>query len=336
MTKTSHTLILIMAALLLTHCAAAFPVTVTDCYGNDITIREQPQRIVSLIPSNTEILFAVGAGDTVVGVTSSDNYPPEVANIAQVGGYATIDTESIVDLEPDVVLAYSANGNDTLDALKNLGLTVITVDSTTMDDILHNIQLIGTITGHEEEASALTTNMTAVVDTISSQTAGIPDEQRPGVLFLVSFDPMYVAGKDSFPDSLIRLAGGRNIIEAEKWPQIALEEVVDQNPQIIICSGMGTFGSTIKQEVMNNSIIAGTDAVMNRQVYVMSDSNLIERPGPRVVQGLEEIYGYISLEQTPAEAPASSNMNTAPGFTSWITAVMTVAAVTAHKRHKKP
>ncbi|WP_367343757.1 ABC transporter substrate-binding protein [Methanomethylovorans sp.] len=333
MTKTSHTLILIMAALLLTHCAAAFPVTVTDCYGNNITIREQPQRIVSLIPSNTEILFAVGAGDTVVGVTSVDNYPPEVENITKIGGYANIDIESILDLEPDVVLAYTANGNDVLDALKRLGLTVITLDSTDMASILDNIELVGTVTGHEEEASALTTNMTAVVEDISSKTASIPENERPGVLFLVSFDPMYVAGKDSFPDSFIRLAGGRNIIKAEKWPQIALEEVVDQNPQIIICSGMGTYGNTIMQQVMNNSIIAGTDAMMNQQVYVMSDSNLIERPGPRVVQGLEEIYGYISLEQTPAEAPASAN--TAPGFTSWITVFMAVAAVITHKGHKK-
>lgn len=333
MSKTSGIAIMLLAALLFVNCAAAFPVMVTDCFGNNITIKEQPQRIVSLIPSNTEILFEVGAGNTVVGVTSADNYPPEVTNIKQIGGYATIDTESILDLEPDVVLAYAANGNDTLDALKKLGITVITLESTDMDSILHNIELIGQVTGHEEEAAALTANMAAAVEDISSQTAAIPEEERPGVLFLVSFDPMYVAGKGSFPDSLIKLAGGRNIIEAEKWPQISLEEVVDQNPQIIICSGMGNFGSTIKQQVMNSSIIAGTDAVMNDQVYVISDSNLIERPGPRVIQGLEELYGYISLEQTPAEASASTN--TVPGFTLWITAVMVAVAVVAHKRNKR-
>ncbi|MBC7085169.1 MAG: cobalamin-binding protein [Methanomethylovorans sp.] len=332
MSKTSLTAILILTALLFVNCAAAFPVTITDCYGKNITIKEKPERIVSLIPSNTEILFAVGAGDAVVGVTSYDNYPPEVEGISKVGGYASIDIESIVNLEPDVILAYSANGNETLDTLKKLGLTVITLDAATMDDILHNIELAGTITGHEEEALKLTAGMKEIIGNIGSQTAGIPETERPGVLFLVSFDPMYVAGKDSFPDSLIKLAGGRNIVESRKWPQISLEEVVDKNPQIIICSGMGTYGNTIKQQVMNNSMIAMTDAVKNQRVYVISDSNIIERPGPRIVQGLEEIHHYISLAQEEADASASAG--TAPGFTAWLTAFI-VVSVAAYKINKK-
>lgn len=308
MSKTSRTAILILAALLFVNCAAAFPVTVTDYYGENITINEKPQRIISLMPSNTEILFAVGAADQVVGVTDHCNYPAEAQNVTKIGGYVTLDAEKIVDLKPDLVLAYEANGEEAISYLKKLGLTVVTLDSTTMEDIEDNIQLVGNITGHDEEAKTIVSDMQSRTEKILSQTKDMDNSSRPRVLFIVSFDPMYAAGNGSFPDNLITIAGGSNIVEASAWPTVSLEDVVQQNPQIIICTGMGERGIKFREQIMNSTVLSVTDAVQNNKVYAILEPNIIERPGPRVIEGLEQIYSFISPELQLSSVPASDNV----------------------------
>ena len=310
MARTTQPVLLLVAAIMLISCAAAFPVTVTDNYGDQVTIKEQPKRIISLSPSNTEMLFAVGAGDTIVGVTTFDTHPREVERIEKVGGYVNVDNEKIVDLEPDVVFAYYANGKETVDTLKKLGLTVIVLNPLTLDEIMGNIELIGKVTGNEQEAAAVIADMKANIGQIHSRTMDIPEGDRPGVLYLVSFEPIYVAGRGSFPDSLINISGGRNVVEAGAWPLLTLEDVVELNPQIIICSGMGGYGDSIKKQIMDDRAMAATDAVRDGKVYVISDSNIIERPGPRIVQGLEEMYGFI----TPEAAVSPEEANLEPGL----------------------
>lgn len=328
MVRTIQPVLLLLAAALLISCAAAFPVTVTDNYGNQITIKERPERIISLSPSNTEMLFAVGAGDTIVGVTTFDTYPADVENIEKVGGYVNVDNERIVDLEPDIVFAYYANGKETVDSLKKLGLTVIVLNPLTLDEIMDNIALIGKVTGNEQEAASVIAGMREDIEQIHSKTVDIPEADRPGVLYLVSFDPIYVAGRGSFPDSLISISGGRNVVEAGAWPLLTLEDIVELNPRIIICSGMGGHGDAIKRQIMDNRAMAATDAVRDDKVYVISDSNIIERPGPRIVQGLEEMYLLINPDsafspeedipgfhqaEEDKELPSSADTKAAPG-----------------------
>lgn len=308
MQKKSY-LILLILLLITTTAVNAYPVTVTDSQGYEVTFEQAPERIVSLIPSNTEILFAVGAGDSVVGVTEHDDYPPEAADIDQIGGYAGFSTEKIIDLEPDLVLGEIGNGEDTLDNLRKQGLTVVTLDSQTLDDIMNNILLVGNITGNDAQAREVVSNMKQVTADIEEQTAGLSDEERPRVLYLVSFEPMYVAGSNSFPDNLISIAGGKNIVAADGWPIISIEDVVEKDPEIIICSGMGGYGNTIKEQLLDNELIAQTTAVKNNHVMVVSDSNIVERPGPRIIEGLEELHAYFenSTANTGTEQETSDS-----------------------------
>ncbi|NOQ48606.1 ABC transporter substrate-binding protein [Methanococcoides sp.] len=311
-----------------------YPLTIMDNMNNTITIESKPEKILSTMPSNTEILFAIGAGDNVVGGTIHDKYPPEVANIPKVGGYTNLEFESIVSLEPDVIFASAANGEDAINMLKDLGLTVIVIEPKTIDDIMNNIELIGEVTGNKETALSITDDMRTQMDAITSKTEDIPTEDSPRVLYLIWHDPMYSAGLNSYPDDLITMAGGNNIQKAEGWPVINLEDVIASNPQIIICSGMGGGSYTILDAIKNNDALAQTDAIKNNKVYPIDQPSIIEIPGPRIVEGLNELYGYIEPEikvgeeQTEDEAP----VNSTPGFSVMVASCMLVAGYLRAKR----
>ncbi len=302
MLKTSNIVLFILTVtVLLIPNTLAYPINITDNFGCTVTIEKTPTRIVSLSPCNTEILFAVGAGDRVVGGTIYDTYPPEAANISKIGGFSTVNLEAVVNLSPDLVLAEYGNGEDTVNTLKNLNLTVVSLHPKTMDDILDNIQLVGNITGNADTAASLTANMTQQISDITGVTEDIPDSRKPRVLYIVWHDPMYAVGTGSYCDDLIRMAGGINIVEAEGWPVISIEDVVDKNPQIIICSGMGGGSYTIMEAITGNQVLAQTDAVKNNKIYPIDDPNTIERAGPRIVQGLAELHGYIAPDIQPEE-----------------------------------
>ncbi|MCM1987051.1 ABC transporter substrate-binding protein [Methanococcoides seepicolus] len=273
-----------------------YPLTIVDNMNNTITIESKPERILSTMPSNTEILFAVGVGEYVVGGTIHDEYPPEAVEIPKVGGYTNLDFEAIVNLEPDVVFASEANGEDAINMLKDLGFTVIIIEPNTIDDIMNNIELIGEVTGNKETALSVTEDMRAQMDAITSKTEDIPAEDRPRVLYLIWHDPMYSAGLNSYPDDLITMSGGNNIQKAEGWPVINLENVIASNPQIIICSGMGGGSYVIMESIKNNDALAQTDAIKNNKVYPIDQPGIIEIPGPRIVEGLKELHGYIEPE----------------------------------------
>jgi len=350
MSKTSRIILLILTTILISN-AQAYPITVTDDFGYEVTIEKAPTRIISLSPCNTEILFAVGAGDRVVGGTTYDAYPPEAVNLSKIGGFSTINIEAVVNLTPDLILAAHINGEDTLDTLRNLNFTVVTLNAKTMDDILGNIRLVGNITGNDDTAESLTANMTQQIMDITAVTENVPDYRKPGVLYLVWHDPLYAAGSDTYPTDLIRMAGGTNIVEVEGWPIISLEQVVDKNPRIIICSGMGGSSYTIMDAITSNPVLAQIDAVKNQKIYPIADPHIIELAGPRIVQGLAEMHGYIAPEIQPASNPASNsstvptaetpdeaaadnpnNPSPLPGFGLLLAVSMVIAARSTRKR----
>ncbi|MBC2697420.1 MAG: cobalamin-binding protein [ANME-2 cluster archaeon] len=302
MLKTSHIVLFILTVtVLLTPTTLAYPINITDNFGCTVTIEKTPMRIVSLSPCNTEILFAVGAGDRVVAGTTYDTYPPEAVNLSKIGGFSSVNIEAVVNMSPDLVLAEHGNGEETINALKNLDLKVVSLNPKTMDDILENIRLVGNITGNDAAAESLTADMTQQIRDITYITEYIPDSRKPRVLYIVWHDPMYAAGAGSFPDDLIQMAGGKNIVEVVGWPVISIEDVVDKNPQIIICSGMGGGSYTIMEAITGNQVLAQTDAVKNNKVYPVDDPNTIELAGPRIVQGLAELHGFIAPDIQPAE-----------------------------------
>ena len=214
----TFTLILLLAVL----CIAAIPAqaealanttvsferTVTDDSGATVTIHGEPQRIVSLAPANTEILFALGLGDKVVGVTDYCNYPPEAKTKTSIGGYSTVSVEKVIAQKPDLIVASYGNGADAVNQLDALNRTVITLNPTNVTGVLDDIAMIGYATGTEDNAMALVTSLRARIDVVEHNASAMTD--HPKVAHVVWNDPLYVSGNGTFQDELITMAGGTN------------------------------------------------------------------------------------------------------------------------------
>lgn len=275
-----------------------FPLTVVDDVGRKVVIQKLPQRIVSLAPSNTEILFALGLGDKIVGVTDYCDYPEAAKSKPRVAGYSTPNIEKLVSLGPDLIVAESIHEKMVLPALEKLGLTVIVTSATSLDIILHDIELIGQITGKTKAAVQLIDNLQRRIEAITSKTSSIPMEERPRVLYVCWHSPIWTMGSNTFIDDLIWKAGGINVFarDFEKSRAVSLEAVISKNPQVIIVSGMGTASELIYNSIIGEDRLRDIEAVTKGRVYKISDANLIERPGPRIVNGLEEVAGYLHPE----------------------------------------
>jgi len=271
---------------------ASFPRKLVDDFGFEVTISKRPERIVSLSPSNTEILFAIGAGDKVAGVTEYCDFPPEAKKIDRVGGYSTPNIEAIVNKNPDLVVASYGNGEDSIKRLKELGLTVMVLHPKSLQDVLEGIWLVGKATGYEKNAEELVQELKERINTVKKKSARIPEEEKPRVFWLMWYPELWTAGDGTFFDELVRLAGGENIAhDLEGWKIISKETVLARDPQIIFCSRMGEKQSFL-QKVLADPQLSQIDAVKNGWVYEL-EQNIIERPGPRIVVGLEKISYYI-------------------------------------------
>ena len=296
MKRTIRVLFLLFA---LSSAAASqgFPITEIDALGNSLTLKTPPGRIVSLAPSNTEILFALGAGQQVVGVTSYCDYPVEAAQKAKVGGFSDGSLERVVSLNPDLVLAARFNPLEVLNSLKQLGIPVFALAPTSVAEVLQTIRQVGRLTGRRAEAAHLVQELTEQKHTLENRLAGT--RTRPRVLWGVLEAPMYTAGKGSYIDDLIRLAGGQNIAAdaGAGWPQIGLETLVSRNPQIIITTGVapGKIPSALLR-LQSTDGWQSIDAVVNGRIYHI-DPNLLQRPGPRVIQALETLAQQLHPEQ---------------------------------------
>jgi len=279
---------LLSLALVLTACSPVeqTPVDyVFDDLGRLVAINGTPQRIISLAPSNTEILFALGLGDKVVGVTDYCDYPPEALEKEKVGGYATPDIEKIVALNPDLILVAYGTPMEVINTLVGLGLTVFGIKTTDLDDLLNDIRRVGEITDKEIEAQALTSEMASKIETIADATSEL--EQRPRVFYIVWHDPLWTAGSGTFIHELIEKGGGVNICQnITGYATINLEEVIARDPEIIITSEWSYDWA------INATELASTNASQTGRIYTLDD-DLVQRPGPRLVEGLEWFAHYI-------------------------------------------
>ena len=268
-------------------------ITLTDGLGRLVTLPALARSVVSLAPANTEILFAVGAGSQVVGRDTFSDYPEQAKTVQDIGGsMGKYNTEAIVALHPDLVLAQAGGFNppELIAALENLGLTVYALPNpATLEEMYANLETVARLTGHTAETTTL-------VDSLKSRVAALdgkimPLNSAPTVYYeLDATDPTkpYTAGPGSFMDMLIRRAGGLNVGAAlqSEWPQISLEELLVQNPSIIIL-GDSAYGETPEKVAARPGWDALT-AVKNHQVFPFDD-NLVSRPGPRWVDGLEAL-----------------------------------------------
>ena len=285
---------LLSIALTLTACTPGEQTPtqyVFDDLGRLVAINGTPQRIVSLAPSNTEILFALGLGDKVVGVSDYCDYPPEALEKEKVMGYSTPNIEKIVALNPDLVLAGYGNPIDVIYTLEGLGLTVFGIKTTDLDDLLNDIRRIGEITDKELEAQALTSEIESRIQAVTNLTEEL--EQRPKVFYIVWGDEssaLWTAGSGTFIHELIEKAGGVNICQnITGYSTISIEDVVARNPEVIITSELSYDWA------INSTDLAATNASQTDRIFTCDD-NLVQRPGPRLVEGLEWFAHFIQPE----------------------------------------
>jgi iron complex transport system substrate-binding protein len=278
---------------------ADLSIRLTDGLGAEIVLGGPPARVVSLGPSNTEILYAIGAQDLLAGCDQFSDYPEAAKPLATISaGYGTLDTESIKALEPDLVLAAEIISAEQVQALRALGLTVYYVANpeSLPDGLYANIRSIGALTGRSSAAEELVAALQARFQAVAEKTAAA--ESRPLVYFeLDGTDPAqpYTAGPGSFIDMLIGSAGGRNLGESltSSWAQISAEEILLQDPDVILLGDTG-FGVTAESLAARPGW-GNLKAVRNGAVYPV-DSNLVLRPGPRLIDGLEIIASRIHPE----------------------------------------
>jgi iron complex transport system substrate-binding protein len=324
---TCRMIMLAMTVLLALCPLTVSAITVTDDTGTTITLNTTPQRIVSLSPSNTEILAALGLVDKIVGVTDVCDYPPEVKNKTRVGGYSAISIEKVAVAKPDLVIASDKTSKETVSRLKEIGLPVIVVAPKNVDHVIQDIRMVGNITGTEYQAEGLAANISRRI----AQASTIKSADSPTVTHVIYYKPLYVSGNMTMQNDIISRTGGINVFAGRNgWSTVSLEEFLLANPDIIIVSGGGGMDSrerdVIVDEFMNNPQYASLAAVKNHHVYAIN-ADIISRPGPRIADATEEVSRIISavekeraaqqpatVPDTPAKTPGFSAITAALGF----------------------
>lgn len=297
------TFTLLIMALVLTGCSSAAPtpaaLTFTDGLGRTITLAGPAQKIVSLAPSNTEILFAIGAGAQMVGRDDYSDYPEAAKALPMLGSLNKANVEQIVALKPDLVLAAEINTQEQVKALTDLGLTVYYLSNPkTIEDMYTNLETVAKLTGHEPDAAtliaALKVRVAAVDEKIKTTTT------KPVVFYeLDATDPAkpWTVGPGTFVDLLISRAGGVNLTTTagvkDSYPQVSVEQIVSSDPDMIILgdSMWGIAAESVGQRPGWEKL----KAVIGKQVFPFDD-NIVSRPGPRLVDGLETLSKLLHPE----------------------------------------
>jgi len=277
-----------------TPAEATFPVTLTDDNGNSATINAAPTRIVSTAPANTEILFALGVGDRVVGVTSLCDYPPEVADLPKVGDYM-VNAEAVMALSPDLVVGYSGN-EEGLTPVQESGAAVLIFNPSTIEGIYANIATVGAATGATSEAANLIADIRAAIQQTADAAATAGDS--PGVFYILD-TTLWTTGTGTFVDELLALANAKNAAASdpegatvEDYYQCDPERLVAADPDMILLSGLG-FPSL--EDFTTDPRFAGLTAIAEGRVFVVDPEydKLLTLPGARIADGLKALVDII-------------------------------------------
>lgn len=267
-------------------------ISLLDDFGNEVKLEGPAQRIISLAPSNTEILFAIGAGDRVIGVTTFDDYPEEVLEIEKIGDFNGMNLERIIELEPDLVISYGEGITEETQRLVEAGIQIAGFEPESIEEILETIERIGLLTGNSSEAEVLSQEMLEKEAELIDKVKGLESKK---VFYEIWHEPLMAAGPGSFVDQLILLAGGVNVAgDAEsEYPQFDLEQLIERNPQVYLTANdlPEKTADSIKERPGYENI----DAIMNGQIYLL-DGNIMSRPGPRIIEALEILIKAIHPE----------------------------------------
>lgn len=259
-----------------------YPLEVTDSYGNVITIESEPEKVVSVAPNLTEMVYAIDAEDKLVGRSDYCDYPEEVAAIDSVGSITAPDVEKIISLEPDVVIVSTHFEEENADKLEEAGIPVVALyEESEVDGVYDIVSTLGEVVNHNEEAAECVAEMK---DTIASVEVAVEGLDAPTVYYVVGYGEYgdYTAGGDTFVGKMLEMAGGDNIAKDISGWSISLEEIIEADPSIII------INESMKDDFVSSPNYSELTAVKEGNVYTL-DVNMLERQGYRNAQGILEL-----------------------------------------------
>jgi len=267
---------------------------VVDLVGRRVAVPDHPRRVVSLAPSLTEMVFALGAGDRLAGVSRHSDYPSEAQELPKVGSYVHPDLERIVALKPDLCLAVKdGNPREAVERLEALGIPVYAVNPKNLKDVMDTMTALGRVLGRERQAREIVESMGRRIRAVEEKIGGISG--RPRVFFQIGTSPIVSVGTETFAHEIITLAGGINVAEGpDPYPRFSVEQVLGLRPEVIVISSMDR--SRIHREIQAGWMRwQGLPAVENGRVFLV-ESNLFDRPTPRLVDGLEVLARLLHPE----------------------------------------
>ena len=264
----------------------AYPLTVVDDEGTELTIDAEPERVVSLTPATTELLFALGEGDKLVGRTDFDDYPPQAVDVPAVASFTGVVIEQVVDADPDLVIAGGNNftSAEDIERLRELGMPVLVVYAQELEGVLADIELVGQAVGASEEAAEITTSIQERIDEVTAAVAGI---DKPQVFYEIGYGPeIYAPAPNFFVTDMIDIAGGEAITTSDPAVfSISLEQLVTANPDVIILGDAAYPPPVCPDAVAGRDGWDGIAAVENDEIRPVNDI-IVTRPGPRIGEGL--------------------------------------------------
>ncbi len=298
-------IILLCGAILIT-CSRAFcfPVTMLDDRKHEVTVEARPQRIISLAPTNTELLFALGLGNKVVGVTRYCDYPAEAKQREKVGGFVDFDLDRIADLKPDLVLAFGTIQLPVVADIEKRGIKVFWIYPRTTDDVLASFERVGIITGAEKEARLLQESVGKEISALRTAFADLPDSKRPSVFRVMSFNSAATIGAASFQSDLFWVAGGRNAfpVPGKDYIELTKEELSKGDPAVVLVCGNDAAG--LSSRTKENELYRNLSAVKKDSILVLP-CELTCRPGPRIGEMARRLAAYLhpELEGIESKSP---------------------------------
>ncbi len=289
--KKSLLLLTVISILLL---SMSFAITIVDDSFTVVNIKTVPQRVISTAPAITEMLFYMGFGDKVVGVTNYDNYPAEVSKIKKIGQMSPLNIEAIASLHPDLIFAFGGFQMGDVAKLRKYNYTVVVINPKTIEEIVKDMVLISSVMGDVSKSSKVITLYDKVIQT-AKKASTIKYFDRPRVLVGSNYEPMYVPCEGSFLNEAIAYAGGRNIssdlIGANGWTPVNNEFIISKNPNVVLIPSYGAMKSDA-DKFLKNSHWKILSAVRNKKVYAIN-SDILYRPGPRLLEFIPKLYDIL-------------------------------------------
>lgn len=281
-----------MTALAANSTKVDFPTTIRDGLGREVTIGKAPQRLVSLTPSVTENLYALGLGDRVVGVSSFSDYPPEAASKPVVGDAFQLNYEEILLLEPDLIIGDAQLVKNYMAKLEELGLPVLAINPSNLREVMDALMLLGKATGAVDAAAQVIGEMEDKIQWVETAVRDLPHEARPLVFVEVWDEPLMTCGPGSFMQELIELAGGQNLAAdaSDAWVEYSSELVVERDPEVILLT------RPYVDELMARSAWQGISAVRNGRVVEVNSDPFV-RTTPRLADALVELATILHPEK---------------------------------------